>query len=87
MESKPTEIKIISDKRPPLKAEILEKLTALQEAYDALNCENKKNIHLIKSLQEERTLLQNQKSTKNKGMKGSQTFTPDIQICCHMRKP
>ena len=63
MEFKPTEIKIISDKRPPLKAEILEKLTALQEAYDALDYENKKNIKLIKSL------LQNQKSTSNKGMK------------------
>jgi hypothetical protein len=36
MESRPNEIKIISDKRPPLTAEILEKLTALQEAYDAL---------------------------------------------------
>jgi hypothetical protein len=52
MESKPTNIK---------------KLTALQEAYAALiNCENKKNINLIKSLQEEVTLLQNQKSTSKK---------------------
>ena len=48
MESRPNEIKIISDKRPPLTAEILEKLTAEQKAYDALNCENKKNINLIK---------------------------------------
>jgi hypothetical protein len=84
MESKPTEFKIIFDKRPPLTAEILEKLTVLHEAFDALHCENKKNINLIKSLQEEVTLLQNQKSTSNKGMKGSQTFTLDIQICCNM---
>jgi hypothetical protein len=84
MESKPTVIKIISDKRPPLKTEILEKLTALKETYDALDCENKKNINLIKCFQEEITLLKNQKSTSNKGMKGSQTFTPYFQICCNI---
>ena len=83
MESKPTKIKI-SDKRPLLKAEILEKLKALQEAYDALGNENKKNISIIKRLQEEVTLLRNQKSTSNKSPKGSQTFTHKIHICCNV---
>ena len=84
MESKPTKIKIISDKRPPLKAEIMEKFTALQKACGVLDCENKNNISIIQSLQDEVTLLQNQKTTSNKGYKGSQTFTHEIQICCNV---
>ena len=84
MESNPNKVKMTSDKRPPLKAEILEKLSSLQEAYDALDCENKKNVSIIETLQEEVTLLRNQKLTKEKSHKGSQTFTQEIQICCNV---
>ena len=71
METKPTKIKIISEKRPPLKAEILEKCTALQEAYDALDCENKNNMSIKKS-------LQNQRSTLNKIPKSDTYFDKDF---------
>jgi hypothetical protein len=84
METKPTKIKPVIDKRPPLKAEILEKFKALQKAYDALECENQKNVSIIKSLQEEVTMLHGQTSTLNKIPKGAQTYTYEIQICCNV---
>ena len=41
-------------------------------------------MRIIKSLQEEVSILQNQRSTLNKIPKGAKTYTHEIQICCNI---
>ena len=44
LESKPSRVKIVTEKKPPLKSELIEQLKALQKSHDILKLEHTKNL-------------------------------------------
>ena len=63
---------------------LLDEVKENEAKIEALENKNSKNSDIIKSLQEEVTILQSQRSSSNKIPKGAQTYTPEIQICCNL---
>jgi hypothetical protein len=59
---------------------LLDEVKENEAKIEALENKNSKNSDIIKSLQEEVTILQSQRSSSNKIPKGAQTYTPEIQI-------
>ena len=82
IESKPTSSKTVSDKKNPLKSEVIEQLKNLQTKYDALEIEHANSIKTIKKLEANATLIQ--KSSNVKATKEAQTYCDDILICCNV---
>ena len=73
---------MVTEKKPPLKSEIIEQLKVLQKDYDTLKHEHTKNLCTIRNLEEEVSQLKN--PLVGKSSKGSQTFSEEIQICCNI---
>ena len=73
---------MVTEKKPPLKSEIIEQLKVLQKDYDTLKHEHTKNLCTIRNLEEEVSQLKN--PLAGKSSKGSQTFSEEIQICCNI---
>ena len=53
LESKQTRVKTVTEKKPPLKSELIEQLKALQKDHDILKLDHEKNLCIIRSLKEE----------------------------------
>ena len=51
--------RVVTEKKPPLKNEIIAQFKALQIEFDTLKHENKKNLSVIQNLEEKVTILQN----------------------------
>ena len=82
LESKPSRVKIVTEKKPPLKSELIEQLKALQESHDILKLEHTKNLCIISSLKEE--LSKSHKPLVGVSSKGSQTSSSEIKISCNL---
>ena len=74
--------RVVTEKKLPLKNEIIAQFKALQIEFDALKHENIKNLSVIKNLEEKVFVLQ--KASLDVSYKGVQTFSSEIQICCNI---
>jgi hypothetical protein len=81
LESKPTRVKTVTEKKPPLKLELIEQLKVLQKDHDILKLEHKKNLCIMRSLRDE--LSKQPKSQVGVSSIGSQTFYDEIKISCN----
>ena len=81
IESKPTSTKTVSDKKNPLKSELIEQMKILQTKYDALEIEYANSIKTIKKLKVNAELMQ--QTSIVKASKEAQTYCDDILICCN----
>ena len=82
LESKPTRVKTVTEKKPPLKLELIEQLKVLQKDHDILKLEHKKNLCIMRSLRDE--LSKQPKSQVGVSSIGSQTFYDEIKISCNL---
>ena len=79
-EPKQNKHRMVTEKKPPLKSDLIVQLKALQKDFDNLKLENENNQNTIKNLEEKLS----QKSPMSTNSKGSQTFTREIQIFCNV---
>ena len=57
MDPKQNKLRAVTEKKPPLKSELLVQFKALQKDYDTLKHEHEKNLGTIKNLEEKVSLL------------------------------
>jgi hypothetical protein len=79
-EPKQNKHRMVTEKKPPLKSNLIVQMKALQQEFDTLKLENEKNQITIKIMEEKLS----QKSSMSIKSKGSQTFAREIQICCNV---
>ena len=82
IEPKHNKSRVVTEKKPPLKSEVIAKFKALQIEFDTLKRENEKNLSVIQNLEEKVTVLQNDSVVLSS--KGVQTFSSEIWISCNI---
>ena len=86
IESKPNKTHVDIKLKPPLKSELIIKLKMLQDKYDFLESDHKKNIELIKGLNDKVGRLEHQDSSKinrSKILSSSVSTQTEEIILCH----